>query len=275
MNQALTGFSFSLNPDGSSGSYNRALARHILSLDLTNTGLYLQWEIAEALREEDLKAFSQLKSRMQIVSPPLFPDTEIDFKDLNGLERTNHHLTTLKNLVTNTDGQDLRESINKLLQDANLFKQFQGLELKHLVREELGPLFTELRILPNPEDYPTGLGSYQCIRVNRLILSAIVNNSSLIKTLPYITTLDVIEETLISMTNHAVNHIGIVAHPLHAPRCQQLLDAAIAQKGLKQTTYRESIETPSWDQSSAQVWCQSEANFLAYEKKVAELLARG
>lgn len=70
----------------------------------------------------------------------------------------------------------LLEDLNRLLADPKLYAQFPDLALNPLERPRLGPLFTERREMPAAKDYPEGLGPYQTLRVNRLILDAVLNN---------------------------------------------------------------------------------------------------
>ena len=71
-----------------------------------------------------------------------------------------------------------------------------GLALENLERPKLGPLATEERVMPELKDYPDGLAQYQRIRVNRLIMEAIIQDRQILNDSAYLSTQGVIQAAL-------------------------------------------------------------------------------
>lgn len=277
----IIGFSFSLHADGSPGLYNKVLAQYLLAQDVraqiqAGACLHLQWEIAEAMYMEDPIAFKVLEPHLQVTQPSLYGDGDVQFSDLGFLDEGSSDQIALQQCYESAPGMNALARMNHLLLDAQLFKRFPGLALHDLTRPGLGDLFTEHRALPKPEKYLEGLGVFQRIRVNRLILSAVVNDPAKLAPLPYISTKDVIDRALDLVQGRGATRIFVLAHPLHVGRCKRQLEAELTARRIAdefESVECADVKLTSWDKNSAQVWCRTEQNWQAYEQKVAELLA--
>ena len=284
----ILAFAFSLLPDGSPGSYNEILARqlneHIKQSYKQNEKLpliALQWEIADALTDQypHLAETLNTQQKLFVIEPPRFRSSEVDEDRIEswlGSNAGKNGQLLLDCLGHIKDGSVLSR-LNKLLDNGNLFKDFQGIKFDNLTRPELGQLFTERRVIPSASQYPNGLRRFQRIRVNRLIIESIVHDRGVLKTGRYLSTPGVIDSVLdyrIS-SNQQFSVAHITAHPLHSPRCsKQTSDAFMAQSlDIKIMDNRVNEEFP-WDSDSAQIWCQSFSNWNRYETAVQDWMSK-
>ena len=282
----IVGFSFSLMPDGAPGSYNVALAKHLAQqLELQRKSeielplVALQWEIADALEALNPKIVLALRDshKFFVVTPPLFQANEVNEELLAGfLEHTkSKHGETLSNSISNQPGIGVLEKLNGLLSSDQFYENFSDHELSNLTRPRLGSLFTEFRMLPNLEEYPFGLRTYQRIRVNRLIVESVIDDGRVLKRGQYLSTVGVIAAVceFCGANNIVLKDAGLLAHPLHLPRCIEQSIQVFDERDLDvSVTGVSPNETPQWDETGAQVWCQSLTNWTSYEEKVREFL---
>ena len=168
------------------------------------------------------------------------------------------HCKALQRCLDAISGGSITGRLHSLLNDAKFYEKFSGLELANLVRPSLGDLFTEDRSLPLQDHYPHGLRRYQRIRVNRLIIESVVDEPAILKRGRYLSTTGVIDSVLDHCLNRdqEIDNLGVVAHPLHAPRCVEQTVRALAARKLDVSVQGEMQNADfSWDSSGAQVWC--------------------
>jgi hypothetical protein len=282
----IIAFSFSLMPDGGPGSYNVALAEQLVAvLESRKAALAdipvvaLQWEIADALSELNPKLTEQLTKleRLIIVKPPNFLKEGVDLDLFEKWLKTPdaNYKKTLEHCLEMAVGETMLEKLNSLLDDAEFYEKFEGLQLASLVRPKLGSLFTEARILPHSKYYPNGLREHQRIRINRLIVEAIVEDEKIVRRGQYLSTSGVLESVLdyCQASDYVFESVNIIAHPLHRPRCMEQLAQISKAKSLS-VLMQEVVMSNflPWDASGAQVWCQSQTNWQAYEEIVSGYL---
>lgn len=291
----IIAFSFSLMPDGAPGSYNIALAKHLAqTLELRQTTLAvmpvvaLQWEIADALSDLYPRLTDKLMKleRLIVVKPPQFLKEgvrqDLFEKWLHAVESVDNSGTGKYKLVLQTclecvTGGLIVEKLNSLLDDDKFYQKFEGLQLNSLVRPKLGDLFTEARMLPNPKYYPHGLKTHQKIRVNRLIIEAVVDDDAIVQRGQYLSTSGVIESVFEDCfaKDLLVESVSVIGHPLHSPRCLAQSNQILSAKNINLLAQEIVMgELPVWDNSGAQVWCRSQANWEEYEGIVSGLLGR-
>ena len=274
----LLGFSFSLMPDGSPGPYNQQLAHNVIRLARNDNSLSIavQWEIADALSllEPELLISWTEQRRLTVVTPPAFRKGDINFDTLTTM-LADANSVHAKNLASDLQryGHSI-SAVNLMLAERQLFKRYATLELINLHRPALGHLFSEARSMPAIDRYPEGLLPFQSHRVNRLIIEAIVADDSIVKRGQYLSTPGVIGTTMAHLSEHRFSRIEVLAHPGHTPRCvlqtTQVLDHSelpiMAINGVL------AEQKWAWHAEVAQVWCQSEQNWAAYEARVADLI---
>lgn len=252
----IIAFAFSLMSDGAPGSYNLRLAQHLQKQleKYRDDAPYVavQWEIADAMAE---------------ANPAL----------LQGL-RSSDKSKLLQHWLTTAAGNSIAEQLNSLLDEANFYEGFGPFKLNNLERPELGELFTEYRSLPRSSDYPLGLSQFQRKRINRLIIERLVDDVDIVRPGRYLSTAGVIDFVANQLLNHSPTHlqkIGIVAHPLHAPRCIEQTKQAMSAKQSNANIYAEGPDQEIlWDEATAQIWCRSLSNWSNYEKIVQKLIAQ-
>ena len=288
----IIAFSFSLMPDGAPGSYNVAIAKHLVAvLESGQAALEdmpvvaLQWEIADALFELCPRLSEELtkQKRLIVVKPPCFQKEGIqqdlfekwlNAEQVENFEEVNYK-QVFKTCLNFATGELIVEKLNSLLDDGSFYEMFKGLRLTNLVRPKLGDLFTEARVLPNRKDYPNGLNVHQRIRINRLVIERIVEDEVIVPRGEYLSTSGVIESVFdyCRANNYLIKSVNVIAHPLHSPRCiaqsNQILDVKRFSLQARDVVMRK---TPTWDASGAQVWCRSQANWEEYERVVSKLL---
>ncbi|MDG1206610.1 MAG: hypothetical protein P8N51_14670 [Pseudomonadales bacterium] len=293
----IVGFSFSLRPDGSAGSYNALLAEHLLGQIQKHEAAFgeipyvaVQWEIADALFALSSQWFKKLESEKKVfvVEPPKFTDDDIDAAGLQLFfeskiplasqsdTRRTYDVRLVERFSASVADRSIRQGLNDLLRQSRFYEYFKGLELFDLTRPALGAFFTEFRQLPLSKDYPQGLNGYHRIRVNRLIIERIIDNPKLLKSGQYLSTAGVIDAVFehCYSQNLALKDISVIAHPLHAPRCIEQARSFFAARDQAPRVQCEFLDaTFPWDPSSAQVWCRSLSNWQVYEKVVRTLLA--
>ena len=247
---AVAGFSFGLTSIGSPGESNRALARVVLALLRYNPGLtlYLQWEIADALRE------CGFRSRFEtVITPPRFSVADICdiVKVRNRLSQAadgtveysvREHLPAFYPSMT---AEALCQVLNTALLDRGLHKTIpESIRLPQIAHEtRKAPLHSD------------NVGEYQAIRVNRLILESVFPNE--LRAGEYLSTWSVVQGIWRSLCDQTVI---VVAHPDHAIRCGVLLESKIHRPPL----YADCRSVP-YDDASAQAWTRNRQAFLTYE----------
>ena len=274
----LFGFSFSLQPDGAAGRYNKWIADNLANycrVESAPQGLAVQWEIADALIEHHPALYRALSAReLLVVTPPVFRKEQIDAKliqaELESSESRWHQ--NLKAHIDESKGSSVVEKLNHILSDAHFYKDFEGLRLVNLTRPNLGDLFTEYRSLPDPAHYPKGLGFYQRIRVNRLIIEAILEDEDALTRGEYLSTAGVLEAALDNYELSSGTEILVQAHPLHGPRCVTQITGMLNKLNIDCPVIFTNNSSVEWDPSSAQVWCQSLPNWQAYERRIEHLV---
>jgi len=276
--QLLLAFSYSLMPDGSPGPHNLRLAellRQTLSRPQQHGGFcaWVQWEIADALRLLSPDVFKTLidARRLWVIPPPKFVASDFEDQQLwQYLKRLKTQAARqLMNRLASTEA-NLLEGLNGLLDKPKLYTQFPDLTLKPLERPRLGPLFMERRELPAAKDYPDGLGPYQPIRVNRLILDAVLNNDQILRPATYLSTKGVIDESIQAVDLDTLSEVVVLAHPAHLPRCLQQVESVLTQWAARPIPVIPglAVELWPWDAGVAQQWCCSEAAWTAYEERI-------
>ena len=240
----MIGFSYSLAPDGSPGSYNERIAKSIRAHlrkapEEALPWVGIQWEIYDAIVEHDksdrFKA-APLIPESHIAAPPTFKRDDIKdfdaFVDLLRSGPTKAARTLCKqlqmrgcNLASSTLNVDeLTSFLNKLLDDRDMFRHYQGtLELHDLHRIQLGAIGTEKRTLPQPDAYPEGLRKFQARRINRLIIEAVCPDDSILRRGRYLSTQGVLDLLLpqVKQDGREIQYVFVYAHPQHSPRCRK------------------------------------------------------
>lgn len=282
----LIGFSYSLMPDGTPGWYNEVLAKQLTSrLELYRANkaalpqVALQWEIADALGVLNPHLTHELSAsdKLLVVQPPDFLADDLTEGDFDRwiANTESDDARILHYCLDATQGRSIIEQLNRLLGDATLYEKFEGLELDNFVRTKLGELFTEYRALPIRRDFPLGLQQYQRRRINRLIIERIVDSPLVMPRARYLSTRGVVDHVFdhFLQLNQEIETVGIIAHPLHAPRCVEQTKRAISIRLPHALLSNESPEEDiDWDRSTAQVWCRSLSNWLQYERIVKQTL---
>jgi len=297
-NCLLIGFSFSLNKDGSPGSYNQKITSKIIEdincIKCGNKGnpwIGIQWEIYDALNilKDNSDFDMSLFPSSHVAPPPSFKTDEIKLDKLKGLlsmsdEDDNSDLNILReniekimkevdenSSIKNLTNHNVASYFNRLLTEKKFFKDFYGkVVLKHLYRPERGPLAVEYRMMPDISEYNNGLRTYQTKRVNRLIIEAICGE--IITTGEYLNTAGVLKLLLPKALAERpeISHIYIYAHPKHSHRCRRTLIEIAWELGFDvQFEYvyeRCEGEEWKWESDTAQVWCRSEDNWNIYNK---------
>ena len=283
----IIGFSFSLMPDGSPGSYNSMLAERLSRL-LQNQQksqgeipfVALQWEIADALFAQSARWVEKLEAeeKLFVVAPPTFGSSDIDELAVRPwfLRQKSRSVKLLCDCIEATQAASLTEALNRLLVQDRIYERFAGLELVDLIRPRAGDLFTEFRDLPQPGDFPKGLGKYQRIRVNRLIIERIIASPKLVKRGQYLSTAGVIDSVFDYWATKGITleNPRVLAHPRHTPICIEQTSLALTTRGLSPDVQGELLgATFPWDTSGAQVWCRSQENWQTYEETIAQWFA--
>jgi hypothetical protein len=288
----LVGFSYSLAPDGSPGSYNEQIAQSIRA-DLQkaikaggNPWVGMQWEIYDAIveydRQDTFKAAPSI-SNDHVAPPPklrpadLKPAAFVELLDSEATEALLELRAELLNSGCNLanaarDAYELTARLNTLLGDRRRFSRYRGkLELHDLHRTHLGAVGTEKRILPDEKGYREGLREFQAVRVNRLILEALCPDSSVLSPGQYLSTKGVLDLLLpqVTRTDTQIKYIFVYGHPQHSPRCwrqtsQSLQDYKIDVPESHVFDVHAGQEW-RWDDQTAQVWCRSLGNWRDYE----------
>ncbi len=279
----ILAFAFSLTADGSPGSYNHWLAdliaRHlnqVLDQSIELPVVAVQWEIADALEESfpDLLIALETEQRLIVASPPRFKAGEVNEEQVaNCLLETGAQGKALWQCIIETGKADdsLLDKMNRLLDQASLFREFQTVNIDNLFRPQ-GELFTENREMPKSSEYSDGLRRYQRVRVNRLLIESIANNTEVIAQGNYLSTPGVID-SVFDQLELVPPEVQLVAHPLHAPRCQLHIEEALNDRHTDAKVGLDLLEgSVGWDSSSAQVWCRSLQNWQQYEATVRSMM---
>jgi hypothetical protein len=296
----LLGFSYSLDPDGAPGSYNRAISaamqQWLSNHDSAGVLVAAQWEIVDALGEHynGPPPFA--------VPPPAF--TTEDIADADALihllknpatPAARHLADTLCDLLQRVgyapaaDGQEkirildqvnltterLAIYLNRLLDQTTFYTAFQGnVELHHLLRPAFGALGFEKRELPTGN---APLLPLQKKRINRLIIEAIVADEKILRRGSYLSTQGVLDRVLLQFQDKLgqIGKVQIFGFPAHSPLCRRLSIESLWKQGCfidPQNVIDVSCQDPSqwhtlpWDANTAQIWCKSLQNWLDYVK---------
>jgi len=166
--------------------------------------------------------------------------------------------------------QDIEMGLDDLLNEPNFYRSFTGLALENLERSKLGPLATEERVMPGLKGYPAGLAQYQRIRVNRLIIEAIIQDRQILNDGAYLSTQGVIQAALHKFPGSSLDRIQVVAHPAHLPRCDWQLRHCLNFQSLNRSIVikSENMENWPWYDTVAQHWCRSPEAWTAQEEMV-------
>jgi len=297
----LIGFAFSLTPDGSPGKYNQTLAERI-KRDIDNgTWIGSQWEIYDALVDlcqelGDPLPASLVGTSLVATPPPFVPD---DIKDPNAFidfihsdtspprSTLQHHLTAIAQSVGYEDLRTIRTpkdtikqeilsaQLNALLQDRQLYKSFVGsVDLVSLSRKGQHRDWNEKRAMPVPNKYPNGLRRFQTLRVNRLIIEAIIPESQLRRG-GYLSTRGVLDQVIgeIGRSGRDLSTVRVYGHPAHSPRCRRQFLEYVWNHGWLLTPQQVVIDNMEefWDPRTAQDWCKSREAWDEYENDPVRL----
>ncbi|NJK34975.1 MAG: hypothetical protein HC919_08510 [Oscillatoriales cyanobacterium SM2_2_1] len=293
----LLGFSYSLAPDGSPGSYNQDIATAIRQWiaergSVDDVLLAAQWEIVDALtsQQSDVQPFA--------VSPPTFTASDVlDANRLAGLLRAGETagarelaqllLTSLGQVGYELDGdaklfdrvglnaERLTMHLNGLLSDSTMYQRFRpNVELHDLHRTLLGALGFEARQMPLGE---SPLLPFQAMRVNRLIIEAVVPYEDILKRGTYLSTDGVLDQVLERYKDKlaSIRHVCVFGFPGHSPRCRRQTIESFWRVGRRDigvqdvedvhAVPRDAWKTLPWDSTTAQIWCRNLRNWLDYE----------
>jgi len=268
-------------PDGSAGPHNLKLAEWLFqeikgARISVNSGLALQWEIAEALEflsSDALEPWREL-GNLLVIAPPRFAPSDVNSAKLRGYLAVSSvpFAKTLLAHLPESD-QDIEKGFDDLLNEPNFYRSFIGLALENLERPKLGPLATEERVMPGLKDYPDGLAQYQRIRVNRLIMEAIIQDRQILNDSAYLSTQGVIQAALQKFPGSSLDRIQVVAHPAHSPRCDWQLRHWLNVQSLDRSIVIKSanMENWPWYDTVAQHWCRSPEAWTAQEEMVRHL----
>lgn len=222
------GFSFGLRPDGTPGKCNDRIAKDMAEYEekLGENELTIitgvQWEIADA---RAIGKYSCPKE-YYVCEPPSVKPSDIIRPELISCLIELHEFEAIKCLGNRLSGKQLdkRESIaeafNDLLKDKLLFGKFKALlDFHDLARKDKGILGIEKRCIPQTNE---PLQAYQAVRVNRLILESIFDESML-KTCKYLNTFEVagmlLEKIKDSVSTSSIEAILVFCHPSHLFWC--------------------------------------------------------
>ena len=124
--------------------------------------------------------------------------------------------------------------------------------------------------MPAPMDYPNGLGHYQRLRVNRLIIDAVIDNDQILRQGAYLSTSGVLDASIRAVDLKAITEVVVLAHPAHLPRCLQQVESALKLQGAQRIAVIPGLSAVQWpwDDQVAQQWCCSEGAWSAYEQQV-------
>jgi hypothetical protein len=124
--------------------------------------------------------------------------------------------------------------------------------------------------MPGLKDYPDGLAQYQRIRVNRLIMEAIIQDRQILNDGAYLSTQGVIQAALQKFPGSSLDRILVVAHPAHSPRCDWQLRHWLNVQSLDRSIVIKSGNMGNWPwyDTVAQHWCRSPEAWTAQEEMV-------
>ncbi|MBT5442145.1 MAG: hypothetical protein HN556_21245 [Gammaproteobacteria bacterium] len=265
-------------PDGSAGPHNLKLAEWLFqeikgARISVNSGLALQWEIAEALEVLSSNALEPWRElgNLLVIAPPKFAPGDVNGAKLRGYLAVSSvpFAKTLLAYLPESD-QDIEKGLDDLLNEPNFYRSFIGLALENLERPKLGPLATEERVMPGIKDYPDGLAQYQRIRVNRLIMEAVIQDRQILNDGAYLSTQGVIQAALQKFPGSSLDRIQVVAHPAHSPRCDWQLRHWLNVQSLDRSIVIKSGNMGNWPwyDTVAQHWCRSPEAWTAQEEMV-------
>jgi hypothetical protein len=165
--------------------------------------------------------------------------------------------------------------LNGLLSDPTMYKRFRpNVELHDLHRKPLGALGFEARQMPLGD---TDLLRFQTIRVNRLIIEAVIPYEDVLKRAPYLSTDGVLDPVLKHYKDKLtrIQRVRVFGFPGHSPRCCRQTIEAFWRAGRRdigaqnvedvRAVPRDDWVTLPWDSTTAQIWCRSLRNSLDYE----------
>lgn len=148
------------------------------------------------------------------------------------------------------------------------------MELHDLHRTPLGALGFEARQMPL-SDSP--LFPFQTIRVNRLIIEAVIPYEDVLKRGTYLSTDGVLDQVLERFKEEvtSIRHVCVFGFPGHSPRCcRQTIESFwrvgrrdIGTQGVEdvRAVPRNDWKALPWDSTTAQIWCRNLRNWLDYE----------
>lgn len=303
-NTLLIGFAYSLTPDGSPGSYNRALAESIkndIDSGMDDAWVGMQWEIYDALEElcaERVESVpANVVSLSLVATPPPFSSSEIEDPNefIAFINRSQtapiaalgHKLLNVVRSVGHSDLQNIRAPnnevlkemlaayLNAMLHDSFFYQSFaKDVDLQPLVRQAEDCEWREERVMPTGDEYPNGLRRFQRQRVNRLIIEEIIPKD-ILKRGGYLSTRGVLDQIIpeIGRSGRNVTMVRVYGHPAHRPRCRRQFLEYVWNKGWPlssdQATFGQMYEF--WDPNTAQEWCRSRDAWDQYEEDPGRL----
>jgi hypothetical protein len=286
----LLGFSFSMDPDGSPGSYNEAIAdamrERIAKYSVgVNALLAAQWEIVDALanRHPDDKQPFEDKTFTFVAEPPKFKASDVlDAAHLvrllrepktDGARKLSEQLCECLRQVghrpdsdarllerAHLDGTRLAAYLNRLLSDSEMYKKFHSkVELHNLHRKDKGALGFEARQMPSSKGK---LLKFQTMRVNRFIIEAVIPDERVLRRSTYLNTQGVLDNTLDHFKDKVqrITKVCVFGFPAHSPHCRRLTIESFWNKGISlkpQDVEDVPAGEPLWNPKTAQMWCRS------------------
>jgi hypothetical protein len=295
----LVGFSYSLEPDGSPGSYNNEIASKMLDWVSGYSGaqdhllLAAQWEIVDALSTVyngplpfaapppsfegddilDANGFIRLIKKGETDGTRNLRDELSELLMQVGYEYTQGDNTTIFDYAS-LNSERLAIYLNRLLDRNTFYQQFQtNVELHDMIRPDLGPVGLEERKIPAGQE---NLLPFQTRRINRLIIEALIPDRNILKRGTYLSTHGVLERVLTHFKDKVsqIKKVYVFGFPAHSPRCRRQTIEALwkARRYIDPEnvinacfTDREDWSELPWDKNTAQIWCRSLQNWLDYE----------
>lgn len=295
----LLGFSYSRDPDGSPGSYNKDIATAMRQWIAERGGvgndllLAAQWEIVDALTSQ-----SQDVHRFFSINPPTFAASDVldanrlvrlllDGETAGARELSKLLCASLRRVGYEADdnaglfdcaglnAERLAIYLNGLLSDRTMYRGFRpNVELHDLHPKDKGALGFEARQMPLVD---TPLLKFQTIHVNRLIIEAVIPDEYVLKRSTYLNTQDVLGHVLDHFKDKltSIQHVCVFGFSAHSPRCRRQTIESFWKVGKMdigaqnveefRPVHPDYWESLQWDRTTAQIWCRSLRNHRDYE----------
>ena len=296
----LLGFSFSLTPDGSPGSYNEQIARglradlqKVVKGGVSEPWIGVQWEVYDAVvghDDADGVTLAKYIPNDHIAAPPKFRLDDFGHPDTLVKTLVSGRTSPLRELSeqlecfgcdlskSDLDAAELVSCLNNLLDDRDGFVRYVETVKLHDLDRKLA-LLAERRTLPVSAAYPSGLRQFQANRINRLIIESIYPDEAVLKRGQYLSTQGVLDLLLSQLKQDKpdIRHIFIYGHPVHSQRCRLQTIKSLRAHGWKISASDvhdvNGGQNWKWDMETAQEWCRSQDNWNEYEHLVTKVLA--